>query len=52
MNNEGQILVKEPRKYDVIDLKGQYGRHRLTLHTPKGVSLYAFTFGDEPIKEK
>lgn len=48
MNSEGKILVKEPRKYDVIDLKGQYGRHKLTLQAPKGVSMYAFTFGDEP----
>lgn len=48
MNSEGKIMVKEPRKYDVIDLKGQYGRHKLSLHVPKGVSLYAFTFGDEP----
>lgn len=49
MNSKGQILVKEPRKYDVVDLKGQYGRHKLTLRVPKGVSLYAFTFGDEPM---
>ena len=47
MNENGQILVKEPRKYDVLNLKGHYGRHLLTLKTPKGVSLYAFTFGDE-----
>lgn len=47
MNDKGQILVKEPRKYDVIDLHSDYGRHKLTLHAPKGVSIYAFTFGDE-----
>lgn len=48
MNDQGQIMVKEPRKYDVINLKGKYGRHILTLQTPQGVSMYAFTFGDEP----
>lgn len=47
MNEQGQVMVKEARKYDVIRLKGEYGRHRLTLHVPKGVSLYAFTFGDD-----
>ncbi len=48
MNEKGQILVKQPRKYDVINLKNDYGRHKLTLKVPKGVSMYAFTFGDEP----
>lgn len=48
MNGQGQILVKEPRKYDVLNLHMEYGRHTLTLKVPKGVSLYAFTFGDEP----
>ncbi len=48
MNDKGQILVKEPRKYDIINLRDKYGRHKLTLQTPKGVSMYAFTFGDEP----
>lgn len=47
MNAEGQILVKEPRKYDVVNLKGDKGRHLLTLIFPKGLSAYAFTFGDE-----
>jgi Thioredoxin like C-terminal domain len=47
MNVKGQILVKEPRKYDVINLKNDYGRHKLTLQVPKGISMYAFTFGDE-----
>lgn len=47
MNNNGQILVKEPRKYDVLNLKNEYGRHQLTLKVPKGVSPYVFTFGDE-----
>lgn len=48
MNDKGQILVREPRKYDVVNLKNDYGRHKLTLETPRGVSMYAFTFGDEP----
>lgn len=46
MNEKGQLRVHEARKYDIIDLKGNYGRHKLTLITPqKGVSMYAFTFG-------
>ncbi len=40
-----KILVDEPRKYDLIDLKGEYGRHLLQLHFSPGVSAYAFTFG-------
>lgn len=48
MNAQGEILVSEARKYDVINLKGEYGRHVLSLQVPKGVSAYAFTFGDEP----
>lgn len=48
MNDAAEILVKEARKYDIIDLKGEYGRHQLSLKLPKGVSVYAFTFGDEP----
>lgn len=47
MNDKGQILVKEPRKYDVINLRNEYGRHKLSLQVPQGVSMYAFTFGDE-----
>ncbi len=48
MNEAGQIMVKEPRKYDVVNLKGDYGRHVVTLVAPKGVAMYAFSFGDEP----
>lgn len=33
------------RKYDIV--KTTYGRHNLSLKIPKGVSAYAFTFGDE-----
>ena len=47
MDSEGRLLVQEARKYDVINLKGEYGRHLLTLRMPKGVSAFAFTFGDE-----
>jgi hypothetical protein len=47
MNEKGDVLVRDPRKYDVVDLKGDYGRHQLTLEVPEGVSAYAFTFGDE-----
>lgn len=48
MNENGEILVSGARKYDVINLKGEYGRHVLSLQIPKGISAYAFTFGDEP----
>lgn len=46
-NRKGEIEVEAPRKYDVLTLKGDYSRHTLTLIVPRGVSLYAFTFGDE-----
>lgn len=45
MNNSGQILVKDSRMYEIIDFKGDNGRHVLTLIVPKDISLYAFTFG-------
>jgi hypothetical protein len=48
MDDKGRILVNEARKYDIINLKGDYGRHKITLKIPEGVSAYAFTFGDEP----
>lgn len=47
MNDKGEILVQEARKYDIINLKEEYGRHKLSLIVPEGVSIYAFTFGDE-----
>lgn len=33
------------RKYDIV--KTKYGRHLLSIKIPKGISAYAFTFGDE-----
>lgn len=47
MVDHGQVIVKEPRKYDVLDLKGDYGRHIVELKVPEGVFLYVFTFGDD-----
>lgn len=47
MDPKGDIHVKDSRKYDIVDLKGQGGRHLLTLHLPKGIKAYAFTFGRE-----
>jgi hypothetical protein len=38
-------MIKDARKYDVVDLKGDYGRHQLSIQLPDGVSAYAFTFG-------
>ena len=46
-NQKGDLFVKEPRKYDVINLQNQGGRHVLTLTVPKGIQVYAFTFGME-----
>lgn len=47
MNKNGQIKVNEARMYNILDLKGDNGRHKLTLKIPQNVSLYAFTFGQE-----
>lgn len=33
------------RKYDLV--KTSYGEHRLSIKVPKGVSAYAFTFGND-----
>lgn len=45
MNDRGEVMVKESRMYEILDLKNIDGRHTLTLRVPEGVSLYAFTFG-------
>ena len=45
MNAQGQLIIHEPRMYDIIDLKGNYSRHILTLKIPKDVSAFVFTFG-------
>lgn len=49
MNTQGQILVHEPRMYELINLKNDYGRHTLTLQCQKGINAYVFTFGGENI---
>ena len=48
MDENGKLFVHEPRKYDIVNLHENYGRHLLSLHIPKGIAAYAFTFGDEP----
>lgn len=45
MNDKGEIFIKNPRKYDVVNLRNEYGRHTISLHIPKGIEAYAFTFG-------
>jgi hypothetical protein len=40
-----KITVDVDRKYDIVATT--YGGHLLSLKIPKGVSAYAFTFGDE-----
>ena len=46
MNELGEITVDSPRKYDIVDLKGHYGRHTLSLEVPRGIKAYVFTFGE------
>lgn len=41
----GEITIDGDRKYDIVSTS--YGRHQLSLKIPKGISAYAFTFGDE-----
>ena len=45
VHDKAQLLVKDSRMYDILNLKGDNGRHTLTLQVPKNVLLYAFTFG-------
>ena len=40
-----EVFVQKPMKYDLVD--STYGPHHLSLSVPKGISAYAFTFGDE-----
>jgi cytochrome c biogenesis protein CcdA/thiol-disulfide isomerase/thioredoxin len=47
MDAQGGIVVMEARKYDIINLQMQYGRHMIRLKFPKDVKAFAFTFGDE-----
>ncbi len=44
MNEEGRIVIDRPRKYDLLDLGDDYGRHRIDIIFDEGVSAYAFTF--------
>jgi cytochrome c biogenesis protein CcdA/thiol-disulfide isomerase/thioredoxin len=45
MDIEGNILVHEPRMYEIINLRDDYGRHTLILQCPNGIYAYVFTFG-------
>lgn len=45
MNEQGEIFIKEARKYDIVDMGADYGNHTLSLKVPKGVKIYVFTFG-------
>lgn len=44
-NPAGKIEMDGDRKYDIVSTT--YGRHQLSIKIPRGVSAYAFTFGDE-----
>lgn len=37
------MSIEEDRKYDIVSTS--YGRHQLSIHIPKGIRAYAFTFG-------
>lgn len=40
-----EIFINGDRKYDIVNTS--YSRHQLSLHIPKGVQAYVFTFGNE-----
>ena len=43
---DGKILLDSHRLYNLVDLKGKPGPHRLRLEFQNaGTSVYAFTFG-------
>jgi len=44
-DKKGNIVVHEPRMYELLDLKDDYGRHTLTLQCQKGINAFVFTFG-------
>lgn len=44
-NERGELVVQGARMYEVLDLKGDYGRHIVTLQIPSEVKAYVFTFG-------
>jgi hypothetical protein len=37
------MTIEEDRKYDIVSTS--YGSHQLSIHIPKGIRAYAFTFG-------
>ncbi|HEX9817500.1 MAG TPA: cytochrome c biogenesis protein DipZ [Patescibacteria group bacterium] len=45
MDDQGRILVNSARKYDLVDLGEDYGRHTLELVFDHQLAVYAFTFG-------
>ncbi len=45
MDASGNIVVDSPRKYDVLDLHNDVGRHTIQLIFPNGAMAFAFTFG-------
>jgi cytochrome c biogenesis protein CcdA/thiol-disulfide isomerase/thioredoxin len=47
MDEQGMITVTDARKYDILNLGADYGRHTLSLDFDNGIRAYAFTFGNE-----
>lgn len=44
-DTQGKIQVTAAKKYDILDLGADYGRHVLELRFDPGAAAYAFTFG-------
>jgi thiol-disulfide isomerase/thioredoxin len=44
-NQNGNIVVHEPRMYEIVNLGKKYGKHLLTLKFPSHITVYVFTFG-------
>ncbi|HTK04208.1 MAG TPA: thioredoxin family protein [Candidatus Eisenbacteria bacterium] len=43
---DSTVAVKDGRMYDIVDLRGKYGKHLLRMEfLDPGVKCYAFTFG-------
>lgn len=45
MDEKGRIQIEAAKKYDILDLGEDYGRHLVTLKFSPGIQAFAFTFG-------
>ncbi len=44
LNDKGELYVDKSRLYQLLNFKGEGGRHELVLTIPQGLKVYAFTF--------